>query len=85
MLQRDRFHSTQLGAEEAGEAEEAEGAVVHGYLSSVRCLRFLSSTCHRAGDGVRTRDPQLGKLMLYQLSYSRNSGMSQVKRATGRN
>ena len=24
-----------------------------------------------AGDGDRTRDPQLGKLMLYQLSYSR--------------
>jgi hypothetical protein len=24
-----------------------------------------------AGDGVRTRDPQLGRLMLYQLSYSR--------------
>ena len=25
----------------------------------------------RAGNGDRTRDPQLGKLMLYQLSYSR--------------
>jgi hypothetical protein len=25
-----------------------------------------------AGDGSRTRDPQLGKLMLYQLSYSRS-------------
>ena len=24
-----------------------------------------------AGNGVRTRDPQLGKLMLYQLSYAR--------------
>ena len=24
-----------------------------------------------AGDGGRTRDPQLGKLMLYQLSYTR--------------
>ena len=24
-----------------------------------------------AGDGARTRDPQLGKLMLYQLSYTR--------------
>src|SRR5207244_7120689 len=24
-----------------------------------------------AGDGIRTRDPQLGKLMLYQLSYTR--------------
>jgi hypothetical protein len=27
-----------------------------------------------AGDGVRTRDPQLGKLMLYQLSYTRDGG-----------
>ena len=25
-----------------------------------------------AGDGVRTRDPELGKLVLYQLSYTRN-------------
>ncbi len=25
-----------------------------------------------AGDGTRTRDPQLGRLMLYQLSYSRS-------------
>ena len=25
----------------------------------------------RAGNGTRTRDPQLGRLMLYQLSYSR--------------
>ena len=24
-----------------------------------------------AGNGIRTRDPQLGRLMLYQLSYSR--------------
>ena len=24
-----------------------------------------------AGDGTRTRDPQLGRLMLYQLSYTR--------------
>ncbi len=26
-----------------------------------------------AGDGARTRDPQLGKLMLYQLSYTRKT------------
>src|SRR5215208_1046002 len=29
-------------------------------------------TLSRAGDGVRTRDIQLGKLALYQLSYSRD-------------
>ncbi len=33
----------------------------------------------RAGDGARTRDPQLGKLMLYQLSYSRGSGRSECR------
>ena len=27
----------------------------------------------RAENGIRTRDPQLGKLMLYQLSYFRKS------------
>src|SRR5687768_8660911 len=27
---------------------------------------------YRAGDGARTRDPQLGRLMLYQLSYARD-------------
>ena len=28
----------------------------------------------QAGDGARTHDPQLGKLMLYQLSYARVVG-----------
>jgi hypothetical protein len=32
------------------------------------------SNC-RADDGDRTRDPQLGKLMLYQLSYVRVDGI----------
>ena len=27
--------------------------------------------CERAGNGTRTRDPNLGKVVLYQLSYSR--------------
>ena len=31
----------------------------------------VSSGFLEADDGVRTRDPQLGKLMLYQLSYVR--------------
>ena len=30
------------------------------------------SSTRGAGDGTRTRDPQLGRLMLYQLSYSRS-------------
>jgi hypothetical protein len=30
----------------------------------------------RAGDGIRTRDPNLGKVVLYQLSYSRFQNVS---------
>jgi hypothetical protein len=36
-------------------------------------LSYASDPHHlRAGDGARTRDPQLGRLMLYQLSYTRD-------------
>ena len=31
----------------------------------------MSLACSRAGNGTRTRDPNLGKVVLYQLSYSR--------------
>ena len=31
----------------------------------------LRRSCLRAGNGTRTRDPNLGKVVLYQLSYSR--------------
>ncbi len=34
--------------------------------------RFLFTFCG-AKDGIRTRDPNLGKVMLYQLSYFRKS------------
>jgi hypothetical protein len=33
-----------------------------------------SGAFNGADDGARTRDPQLGKLMLYQLSYVRSVG-----------
>ena len=36
-----------------------------------RLKGYPVSTQVRAGDETRTRDPQLGRLMLYQLSYSR--------------
>ena len=42
---------------------------IHKKISSYficNCLIFK-----RAENGTRTRDPQLGKLMLYQLSYCR--------------
>ena len=32
---------------------------------------FGSVSDSRAGNGTRTRDPNLGKVVLYQLSYSR--------------
>ena len=38
------------------------------------CLSVSLFPCFHligAGDGIRTRDPQLGRLMLYQLSYTR--------------
>src|SRR2546425_13100558 len=34
---------------------------------------------YRAGDGARTRDPQLGRLMLYQLSYARAPALRATK------
>ena len=33
--------------------------------------RFIQPSDWRAGNGTRTRDPNLGKVVLYQLSYSR--------------
>ena len=37
-----------------------------------------------AGDEIRTRDPQLGRLMLYQLSYTRSKLRMKEKSATRR-
>ncbi len=38
---------------------------------SATCLPVLISENTRADDGIRTRDPHLGKVMLYQLSHVR--------------
>ena len=35
----------------------------------------LSHNSKRAEDGAQTRDPQLGRLMLYQLSYFRKNDL----------
>ncbi len=35
-------------------------------------LATLTPRKNEAGNGTRTRDPNLGKVVLYQLSYSRN-------------
>jgi|SRR5215212_5149620 hypothetical protein len=39
-----------------------------------RCWSGFRLDSAEAGDGARTHDPQLGKLMLYQLSYARVVG-----------
>ena len=36
---------------------------------------LLQKTKFGAGNETRTRDPDLGKVVLYQLSYSRNNGV----------
>ena len=40
----------------------------------------LGKTGHGAGDGIRTRDINLGKVALYQLSYSRLEGLNDILR-----
>ncbi len=46
------------------------------FTSPFEQMGFLPSQELRAGDRVRTGDIQLGRLTLYQLSYSRNSLLS---------
>jgi hypothetical protein len=43
-------------------------SLIHKVFALYFCL-FLKAS--RAENGIRTRDPQLGKLMLYRLSYFR--------------
>lgn len=43
--------------------------IIYPFLQNASQTLDLLKT--RAGDEIRTRDPQLGRLMLYQLSYSR--------------
>ena len=50
--------------EKANRTANAKGIIIRFFIAMVRMIG--------AGNGVRTRDPQLGKLMLYQLSYARS-------------
>ena len=38
-------------------------------------MQNIASLIFRAEDGAQTRDPQLGRLMLYQLSYFRKNSL----------
>ena len=50
---------------------------------AVSCILALPGTVTlRAGDGTRTRDIKLGRLALYQLSYSRNDTIRLPRPAT---
>ena len=46
-------------------------------MALVRC-RIHRGAGFGAGDGVRTRDINLGKVALYQLSYSRVQGLIDI-------
>ena len=42
-------------------------------MSTALTPDIIESIIMKAGDGTRTRDSKLGKLALYQLSYTRKS------------
>ena len=42
-------------------------------VTTVRWMTVLVEGFYGAGDGIRTRDIDLGKVALYQLSYSRSN------------
>ena len=44
---------------------------IHRKRNKKPLIGILSEVSKRAEDGTQTRDPQLGRLMLYQLSYFR--------------
>ena len=51
-------------SDEAGKDEQS-------YPRLFILIAFILQPYFGAGDEIRTRDPQLGRLMLYQLSYTR--------------
>ena len=53
-------------------ARQPQSTRVARWAATFRSGPLTISTAE-AGDGARTHDPQLGKLMLYQLSYARSS------------
>ncbi len=47
-------------------------ATQNGSAEALPCANLdVTTVTSRAGNGTRTRDPNLGKVVLYQLSYSR--------------
>jgi hypothetical protein len=58
-----------MKAKQTSSKEKAASPVVPGCLLLTAC--FAAFDFNGAGDGIRTRDPNLGKVVLYQLSYTR--------------
>ena len=60
---------------QAGAGKAASGFAPEYCDFADRCLTAWLSRLEKeeAGDGIRTRDPYLGKVVLYQLSYSRTN------------
>ena len=56
-----------FSVEITGTKKEAEASIFNDLQTSVDICRSTSG----AGNETRTRDPDLGKVVLYQLSYSR--------------
>ena len=65
----DHLHSKR-GTELPAEADRRTREVINK-LETINLLFILYFSIIGAGDGARTRDSQFGKLVLYQLSYSR--------------
>ena len=57
-------------------SEEVDAMMVEAYVSGVSQRKMGDVTEALMGDRTRTGDPQLGKLMLYQLSYARDGRMA---------
>ncbi len=56
-------------------------ALPSGGLDGKACSKKKKSDSRRrAGNETRTRDPNLGKVVLYQLSYSRLFGLQNYKK-----
>ena len=54
-----------------GSGNTAPGAFTMTFGRRETLASRLATSPSRAGNGTRTRDPNLGKVVLYQLSYSR--------------
>ena len=54
------------------------GSIKGSHLKTRQVLIFEVSEKFGAGNEIRTRDPDLGKVVLYQLSYSRIESMLRI-------